>query len=198
MKTSELKVGSFYAYQDWKHSPKKRVKVLATGQKREGKRDWSRSSYGSRTSPPANGVQVQHDNGFTEVVRPEKLVSTWSAEVKSRKQQAQWRREREQRETDTRTKRAQQAKMLHDAMVANGAPVKTGYTYDSDDFAALVEAGFERLDDTERYEYDNHVKSAVYDLSDLMRKGEVDLADVAVAMGWETPEPAEDDGDDEY
>lgn len=199
MQTKDLVVGTDYAYdRDYRsrhyRSNAERVTVVEVS--------------GSRTTETWNGRKVTETGvvvtyatgdrkGEEFVVKPATLTRTWSEEHGERVQRGKYEAERKRREEAERTQRAEQAFALHEALVAAGAKVGLSYTYNDAHYDALVAAGFSPATEVDFYGRSSHLHSAVNDLSDLMERGKVDLAQVAVLLGLGEP-PAPADSLDNY
>lgn len=197
MQTKDLTVGTDYAYDaDYRSkrytSRPDRVTVLAVGV-----RAFDADARGrSREHKQPGMVKVRYVNGpskgTTFHVRPATLTKTWSQHHGERVSAGRAQSERERMQDERRAERASLALRLHDALVLKGAKVGISYTYDDDDYAALVTAGFKPVGEVEDIYGTSHLHSAVNGLSDLMRNGTVSLQHVAVLLGAQAPSEPED------
>jgi hypothetical protein len=192
MKTSDLKVGTDYAYEAWKRATPVRVTVLATGV--TGVDD---SGFGGSGRPTSGLVKVAHatgDSKGTEFnVRPATLKMTWSEHHGRQVSLGKHKAEQARQEQTERERRAALAFSMHHRLMAAGALASDVAVYDDQDREALLKAGFHPLPSVE-YFFEASVFSAVTDLDDLMEDGTVALDDVAVLMGLEEPQVNEYSG----
>lgn len=195
MQSKDIKIGEDYAYQAWsRHSASERVTVTGVNTTyREPNRWGGRPTVhtGVVTFTYATG-EAKGTEGFC---KPAKIIRPWSAEHAERVAVGKARAAAERDRQHTRQQRAEQAFKMHQALIAAGAKVGISYTYDDEDYAALVAAGFEPVDSGEHF-LRAHVHSAVNDLSDLMAEGTVHLDQAAVLLGIAEPPRPEDSLDD--
>lgn len=179
MKTSELVVGTAYAYKRSSWSEPEKVTVLepkATGTKKVG-------PFG-RTEK-VSGVKVRiggPKKGYVDYVRPATIVCTWAEQKQADAERKAYRAEQDAAMAKETAHRARTAFTLHKALEAKGAKVGVGYTYDDDVYAALVEAGFEPH--TPEYQRPgSHLVSTLTDLSGVVKDGKVPIEHVALLLG---------------
>lgn len=201
MQSKDIKVGTDYAFQAYgrrgHHYPEGRERVTVTHVNADHTvyNNWGRPTL--HRNVVIFTYATGSSKGETGFCKPEKIVHTWSEEHAERTTRGKWQAEYKRAEQTQRAKRARLAYAVHTALVEKGAKVGLGYTYDDEDFAALLEAGFEEVKGDEMFR-GSHVHSAVNHLSTLMEKGTVEVAQVAFLLGVDAEVPEPEDSLDNY
>jgi hypothetical protein len=190
MKSKDIVVGEDYAYQRWggrysAHSgSRERVTVTGVNQKVNvgGRYTWSRDEY--KTGLVTFVYATGDNKGEKGYCLPQKIMHSWSEEHGARVSAGKFKADAKREEQATRKQRAEVAFRLHTSLREAGAPVGFSYTYNSEDYAALVDAGFMPATELAPIGDDStHLRSAVNDLDDLMEKGKVDVGYAAHLLG---------------
>lgn len=185
MKTSDLEVGTDYAYERWKRAGYEHVTVLALNV--TGVDDSGFGGRGQRRSGLVKIVYVTGDyKGGEILVRPQTLKMTWTQHHGQQVKIGRYKAEAARAEQAERERRAALAFQMHQKMLAAGAVLNaegTGYSHGTENYEALLAAGFAPVPEVSYHIGREEVFSAVNDLSDFMDDGKVHIDDVAVLLG---------------
>lgn len=187
MKSTDLKVGTDYAYQYRNWGAVERVTVLAVGVTGH---DANARGWKAQDIKVKGLVKIRYcagnRKGVEELVRPQTLKMTWSQHHGEAIAAGRRMAERKREEQAQREQRAYLAFTMHQRLLTAGAPMELVAVYDDEDREALLKAGFQPVPNI-AHSFRNEVFSAVQDVDDLMEKAVVSLDDVAVLIDEANP-----------
>jgi len=191
MKTSDLEVGTDYAYEPWKRARPERVTVLD-----KNVYGVDQSGFGGRGGKRNGLVKVAYATGEQKgrefLVRPQTLLRTWKKHHAAAVSAGRYRAQQARKDQVELEANSALAFALHQKMLAAGAPLETESVYDDSQHAALVEAGFSMV--PKSFEsYGRGDLFVTFNVSTMLDKGTVPVEVVKVLMG-EKPEVGEYDG----
>lgn len=178
MKTTEIKVGTDYAYSHNNYGTRSKVHVLEVGVERgEG---YSYLSRGSRRKVK-NGVRVRYENGSEGIVPSREIREEWEPYAERQKAEQKARQESQAALRRKMAERARQAKVLDDYLAGHGVEAMTIRFYGEEVREALVAAGYEVLH-TGSIGETPAVQSRIKSLRDFVAMGRVDVDTLAPVL----------------